>query len=154
MANTYSQVNLHVVFAIKNRNSAIPAIYLPRVHAYIGGILKQHGHFPYAIGGTENHVHIMLAYNLNQPIPDMVRDVKSSSSKYINEQHLISYRFEWQAGYGCFSYSQSQIDKVCNYIRHQFEHHKSVSLEDEIRSMLEKFRIEYDPRYVLREPEA
>lgn len=84
MANTFSQVYLHIVFAVKNSNSRIPAIYLPRLHAYIGGVLRQHGHLPCAIGGIDSHVHMLVGYNINQSIPDMVRDVKSSSSRFIS----------------------------------------------------------------------
>jgi len=153
MANTYSQVILHLVFAVKNSNSLIPAIFLPRIHAYMGGILKQHGHFPYAVGGIDSHVHILVGYNISQSIPDMVRDLKSAASRYINDAHIIPYRFEWQGGYGCFSYSRSQIDAVCNYIRHQHEHHKAVTLEEEMHEILTKFGIDFDDRYIIRDPE-
>ena len=152
MANTYSQVYLHIIFAVKNRNSLVPAIYLPRLHAYIGRVLRSHGHFPYAIGGIDSHVHMLVGYNINQSVPDMVRDVKSLSSRFISESHFIPFRFEWQTGYGCFSYSRSQVDAVCRYIANQNEHHKSVSLEDEIWQMLDKFDIEYDEKYILRDP--
>ena len=153
MANTFSQVYLHIVFAVKNTNSLIPGIYLPRVHAYIGGVLKQHGHFPYAIGGIDSHVHILLGYNINQAVPDMVRDLKPAVSRYINDSHLIPYHFEWQSGYGCFSHSLSQVDAVCQYIRNQHQHHKQVTLEQEMSRILDTLGLEYDPRYLLRDPE-
>lgn len=124
MANTYTQVYLHIIFAVKNRASLLPATSLTRIHSYIGGILKQHGHIPLAIGGIDNHIHIMVAYNIRQPIPDMIRDIKSASSRFINESRIIPFHFEWQSGYGCFSYSRSQINSVCEYIKHQHEHHR------------------------------
>lgn len=152
MANTYSKVILHIVFAVKNSNSYIPAFYLKRLHAYMGGILKHKGHYPYEIGGTNSHVHILMDYNINQPIPDAVRDIKSATSKHINESHIIPFRFEWQKGYGCFSYSPSQIDAVRGYIKHQYEHHKNISLEQEIKHILDKFGVPYDEKYILKEP--
>ena len=152
MANTYSQIILHVIFAVKSRNALLPTCELPRIHAYIAGTLKKLGHFPYAVGGIENHVHILLGFNITHTIPDMVRDVKSMVSRFINDNHMILYRFEWQAGYGCFSYSKSQVETVCHYISRQHEHHKSVSFEDEMRLFLDKFDIEYDERYMLTEP--
>ncbi len=153
MANTFSQVYLHIVFAVKNSNSRIPATYLPRVHAYIGGVLRQHGHIPYSVGGIDNHVHILVGYNINQPVPDMVRDVKSSTSRFISESHIIPFKFEWQTGYGCFSYSPSHVENVKRYIENQHQHHKSVSLEDEIRNILERYGVEYDERYLIRDCE-
>ena len=153
MANTYTQIYLHIIFAVKNRMSLLPAIHLPRIHAYIGGILKQHGHIPIAVGGINNHVHILIAYDLRQSVSDMVRDVKSSTSKFINESHLIPFHFEWQNGYGCFSYSHSQIDTVSNYINRQAEHHKSISFNTEIKNIMDRLGIQYDPQYIMRQPE-
>ncbi|MEZ3562887.1 MAG: IS200/IS605 family transposase [Duncaniella sp.] len=152
MANTYTQVYLHIIFAVKNRASLLPATSLTRVHSYIGGVLKQHGHIPLAIGGIDNHIHIMVAYNIRQSISDMIRDIKSSSSRFINESRIIPFHFEWQSGYGCFSYSHSQINSVCEYINHQHEHHKSISLETEVRTILDRLGMTYDERYVIREP--
>ncbi|MDE6263147.1 MAG: transposase [Muribaculaceae bacterium] len=153
MANTYTKIYLHVVFAVKNREALIPAIYLPELHAYIGGIIKKMGHTPMCIGGTENHIHCLIQYNLNQSIPDMVRDLKCSSSAHINRQNIIPFRFEWQRGYACFSISHSHIDSVTDYIRHQFEHHNNVTLEDEIIKIMKKYDIDYDPQYIIRAPD-
>ncbi len=152
MANTYSQVFLHIIFAVKNRDAIIPPTELARVHTYIIGTLRQQGHMPYAAGGTGDHVHLLIGYNITQPIPDMVRDIKSSTSRFINQNRLTPGRFEWQAGYGCFSHSKSQTDSVCRYIRNQNMHHKSISLEDEIKHILDRFGVEYDQRYIIRDP--
>lgn len=152
MANTYSQVILHIVFAVKNSNSLMPAIYQPRIHAYIGGVLREKGHYPYCVGGIDNHVHALIGYNINQPIPDMVRDIKSSCTRFINESHFIPFKFEWQAGYGCFSNSYSQIENVCRYIQNQTEHHKHTSLENEMRHILDQLNIDYDCRYIIKDP--
>ncbi|MCM1484179.1 MAG: transposase [Muribaculaceae bacterium] len=153
MANTYTQIYLHIIFAVKNRNSLLPPVYIPKVHAYIGGVLRNLGHYPCSVGGIDSHVHMLVGYNVNQSIPDMVRDVKSSASRYINDSHFIPYRFEWQAGYGCFSHARSQVDVVCKYIRNQYQHHKNITLTDEIRSIFEKCGMRYDERYIISEPE-
>lgn len=109
MANTYTQIFLHIVFAVKNRNSLIPAIYLPRVHSYISGTLRQMGHHVHRVGGIDSHVHILIGYNIVQPIPELMRQLKANSSRFINDSHIIPYKFSWQPGYGCFSHSRSQI---------------------------------------------
>lgn len=150
MANTYSKVYLHIIFAVKNHESLLPAIYLPRIHAYMGGIISKFGHYPCAIGGIDNHVHLMIGYNINQAVPDLVRNLKSSTSRFINDNHFTPFRFEWQTGYGCFSYSHTHVEAVCKYIRNQNEHHKSISLEEEIKNILNRLDVEYDDRYIIR----
>lgn len=153
MANTYTNVNLHIIFAVKNTNSLLPAIYLPRLYAYMAGILTRQGHYVHAIGGIDSHVHILIGYSVCQPIPDMMRDLKAATSRFINESRIIPYRFEWQKGYGCFSYSRSQIGQVAEYIRHQHEHHKNITLEQEMTRILDRAAVEYDCRYILRDPQ-
>ncbi len=98
-------------------------------------------------------MHILLGYNPVQPLPDLVRDIKSMSSRFINESHLSPFRFEWQKGYACFSYSHTHIPQVSEYIANQNEHHKGLSLRDEIIHILNKYGIEYDDRYLLANPE-
>ena len=151
MANTYSKIYLHLIFATKNRDNAIPPTWEKRLHTYISGIISNNDHMPIEIGGTSSHIHILIGYNINQLIPDLMRDIKSSSSRYANENRMIKCRFAWQSGYACFSYSHSQIDAVSNYIRNQHQHHNHQTLEEEVRIMLERFEIEYDPKYIIRE---
>ena len=152
MGNTYRKIYLHVVFAVKSRTDAIPPVHEEEVHRYIGGIINGNGHQVIKIGGTSNHIHILFNYrNLNQTIPDLIREVKSSSSKLINDRRMIKCRFSWQRGYACMSYSQSHIEPLKKYISTQHEHHHNMSLEDEVRRMLEAYEIEYDDRYIIRE---
>ncbi len=153
MANTYTQIYLHVVFAVNHRNALLPAVIHPKVHAYMSGILKGLGHVPIAIGGTEDHVHCLFGYNINKTIPETVRDLKSASTNYINASHFIPFKFEWQRGYACFSYSRSQIDAVAQYINHQYEHHKNTTFDDEIKRFLELFEIDYEMRYIPHSPQ-
>ena len=98
MSNTYTKIYLHIVFAVKDREALLPPLTQDRVHSYMATVLRDKGHFPVAIGGTENHVHILIDYNLSQPIPDMVRELKTSVTKFINSNHLIPFQFAWQRG--------------------------------------------------------
>lgn len=150
MANTYSQIYLHFIFGVKDGFSCLPVEHLPRIHAYISSIARQLGHYPYAVGGIGNHVHLLVGYNINQAVPDFMRELKSSVSKFINENRFIPCRFEWQRGYGCFSYAQSQIDTVCRYIANQAEHHKRMTLGEEMKQFLDRYNVSYDERYILR----
>lgn len=153
MANSYTKIYIHVVFAVKHRNALISPLYQSKIHAYIGGIIRKLGHLPMCIGGTDNHIHCLIQYNPVQAIPDMIRDIKSSSSAHINNEKICPFRFEWQRGYSCFSISHSHVDSVINYIRNQHEHHKNISLDDEIKKIMDKYRIDYDCKYILKEPE-
>lgn len=152
MANTYTQIYLHVVFAVNRRDALMPAIIQPKIHSYIAGVLKGLGHVPIAIGGTDDHIHCLFGYNINKTIPETVRDMKSASTLYINASRFIPFKFEWQKGYACFSYSQSQIESVTQYILHQYEHHKHTTFDEEIKRILERFEIEHDLRYIPHSP--
>ena len=153
MANTYHKIYLHIVFAVKARANLLPVLYLNDIHAYMGGVLRRMGHIPLCIGGTEDHVHILISYNMNQLIPDLVREVKTSTSRFIAAQRFVRCKFEWQAGYACLSCSQSHVEAVEKYISNQFEHHRHTSLDDEIVRIMDKYDIPYDLRYILKTPE-
>ena len=148
MANTFSKINIHLVFAVKNRESLLPHEYLPRIHAYIAQTLRNLGHFPIIVGGIEDHVHILFSYNINQTIPEMVRTVKTAVTNFINTHRMLNYRFSWQRGYACFSYSQSQLPAVINYIKNQEAHHNRHGFNDECRRLLDIFDVKYDPKYL------
>lgn len=149
MANTYSSIYVHVVFAVKNRESMLLATFRERVYQYISKMLRAGGHLPVAIGGTENHIHILIRYNVSQPLPDLLRDIKAGSSRFINDNRFINFRFEWQRGYGAFSHSRKEVDAVAGYIRHQPEHYNSLTYAQEMIKLLDRYDIEYDERYVL-----
>lgn len=153
MANTYTKILLHVVFAVKHRDASISPLWATELYSYFAAALRNHGSYALEIGGIENHVHIFFDYNPKVPLPDMIRDMKSFSSKFINEHHILPCRFEWQRGYACFSYSASQIDAVKRYIQNQYEHHRGCSLADEVKNMLSKFGIDYDERYIFADAE-
>lgn len=153
MANTYTKIYLQFVFAVQNRASLINPIWKDELYKYITGIVKNNGHQLIAINGMPNHIHILIGYSPHQLISDLLKDIKGSSSKWINLQNYVRGKFRWQAGYGAFSYSVSQIDSVVNYILKQEEHHKKRSFRDEYLELLEKFDIEFDAKYTLKDIE-
>lgn len=151
MANTYSKIYIHVVFAVKERYSCIPPIYQSELFSYISGIINGLGHYSLAVGGTDNHVHILMSYKPDMKLSDTMREIKANSSKFINQKHWLKCRFEWQRGYAAFSYSHSQIDAVIKYIMKQPIHHHNMTLEDEIKQFMSLYEIEYDERYRIQD---
>lgn len=149
MANTFSDIYLHIVFSVKDRANVIPLEALPVVHAVMGKYLRQQNHIPIAIGGTFNHVHILIRYCITQPIPDMVRELKKLTTKFIMLNRITGCRFAWQRGYGCFSYSSSQIGDVAQYIRNQLSHHANQSLQNEYENILRNRGIQFEAKYLL-----
>lgn len=153
MANTYSQIHLQFVFAPKFRASLIQPSWENDLFKYITGIVQNNKHKMLCINGMPDHLHLLIGFHTTQSIADLMQDVKASSSKWINDNKLTKSRFEWQAGYGVFSYSKSQIPDVINYIENQKEHHKKKTFLDEYKLFLEKFEINYQEQYIFKEPE-
>jgi REP element-mobilizing transposase RayT len=153
MANTYSQIYLQLVFAVQDRISLIQPDWKDDLYKYITGIVQNHQHKLIAINGVPNHIHIFIGYGTHQLIPELLQDVKSSSSKWINEKHLVRGKFVWQEGYGAFSYSHSQIDRVVKYINNQEQHHKIQTFHDEYIQFLKKFNVLFEEKYSLHEIE-
>jgi REP element-mobilizing transposase RayT len=148
MANTYSQVNIHCVFAVKGRENLITKSFKDDLHRYMSGILKNDGSFPLAVNGWLDHVHVFFELPMTMSISDQMRMLKATSSKWINDNKLVKGKFSWQEGYGAFSYAKSQRDVVINYIKIQEEHHQKQSFKQEYLELLEKFEIPYDERYI------
>ena len=149
MANTYTQIYLHIVFSVKSRLRLIPRDFQSDMHAYIWKTLEGLGHTPIAVGGIDDHVHILLGYNIKMTIPDTVQRVKSHSSKVFSDNHPGGMPFRWQTGYGCFSVSPSHRDVVAHYINNQREHHQSgISFREEIEKIFGKYQITYDEKYL------
>jgi REP element-mobilizing transposase RayT len=119
------------------------------LYKYITGIVQNNKHKLIAINGTANHIHVFVGYKPHQLIPDLLQDIKGDSSKWINDKRLVYGKFQWQQGYGVFSYSHSHIDRVVKYIMNQEEHHKRKSFREEYLELLEKFAIPYDEKYIL-----
>jgi len=148
MANTYTQIHIQVVFAVKNRKSMISDSWKDRLLKYITAIIQNKGHKVLQINGVYDHVHILFGMRPNQALSDLVKHVKQDSSRWINQSQLTRYRFSWQAGYGAFSYSRDQISTVCEYIKNQEAKHKKETFSDEYVSLLKTHGIEYDSRYL------
>jgi putative transposase len=151
MANTYSQIYLQIVFAVQNRASLIASTWEGELYKYICGIVEKNQHKMLAINGTANHLHIFIGYNPAQSLPDLLKDVKRSSSLWINSKKYAGGKFNWQVGYGAFSYSRSHIDKVVKYIANQKVHHNTIAFKDEYVRFLESFNIAYDVKYILED---
>jgi REP element-mobilizing transposase RayT len=148
MANTYSRIYLHLVFSPMGRQNIIPVKHKEELQKYTTGIIQNRKHKLLAINFMPDHVHIFIGYHPSQPLSDLLRDIKADTSKFINERRWMPGRFQWQEGYGAFSYGQSQIDNVIQYINTQEEHHRKSTFRDEYIEFLEKFEIEYDARYL------
>lgn len=151
MANTYSQVYIHIVFAVKGRQNLISTNWKDEVYKYITGIISSKDQKLIAINGMPDHVHILIGLKPDKSISDLVRDIKSNSSKFINDKKWINGKFEWQTGFGAFSYSHSQLTNVINYIRNQEEHHKTKTFKEEYVEFLKLFNVDFKNEYLFEE---
>ena len=150
MANTYTQIYIHYVFAVQNRLSLIQPKWKNDLYKYITGIVEQQGHKLLQIGGMSDHVHVLVSMNPKQSPSDLMFHVKRSTSLWINENRFVIGKFSWQEGFGAFSYGKSQIPNVVNYIENQEIHHKKRNFMEEYLELLKLFEIEYDERYVFK----
>lgn len=149
MANTYTQIYLHIVFAVQNRISIIHPKWKDELYKYITGIVRNNDHKLIAINGMPNHLHLAVGYKPHQLISDLLQDIKGNSSKWINEKKFISGHFNWQSGYGAFSFSHSHIDAVVKYINNQEKHHKRNTFREEYIDILKKYDVPYNEKYSL-----
>lgn len=148
MANTYTQLLIQFVFAVRGHQNLIEEKNRERIEKYICGIISNKQSKPLAIYCNPDHCHILVGLNPLYSISDLVREVKSSSSKWINENRMIKGKFSWQEGYGAFSYARSQLDPVVQYIKNQPIHHRKESFKEEYTNFLKKFDVEYDETYL------
>ncbi len=150
MANTYSQIHIHAVFAVQNRECIIKNHWKDELYKYITGIIRNQGHKLLVINGMPDHIHLLFGMRPTQSLSDLLQDIKGNSSKWINDKKFVRGRFFWQEGYGAFSYSKSQLTQVIQYIECQEEHHKKKTFLDEYKEFLDAFEVEYDERYVFK----
>ena len=148
MANTYIQIYLHIVFAVQGRVNLLPPQHADELYKYMTGIVTNKGQKLLAVGGMPDHIHLLTGVNRAMNFADLVRDIKANSSRFINEKSWMRQRFEWQQGYGIFSYSHSQLDKVIPYILNQAQHHAKRNFQEEYLILLREFAIEYDAKYL------
>ena len=152
MANTYTQLYIQCVFAVKFREAMLHPEWDHELRLYITTVLQNNGHKMLAINNMEDHMHFFVGLNPKHSISDMMKSAKADSSRWINQRGFLRRKFNWQDGFGAFSYSRSHIDNVVKYIINQQEHHKKISFLDEYRMMLKKFNIDFDERYIFKEP--
>ena len=148
MANTYTQIYIQIVFAVRGRPNLIPKTHKEELHKYISGIIRNKKQKLIAINSMPNHVHIFVGMKPSIALSDLVRDIKNNSSAFINGKKWVRGKFNWQEGFGAFSYGHSQIDRVVKYIQNQEKHHAKKTFKEEYLEMLKKFHVEYDPKYL------
>ena len=151
MANTYTQIHLQIVFAVKYRDCVIHYSWKNELYKYITGIVKTNNHKMISINGMPDHIHILIGMRPVQSVSQLLQDIKGSSSKWVNDKNFLKRKFEWQEGYGAFSYTKAELKNVINYIENQEEHHKKKNFRDEYIDLLEKFNVEYDEKYIFQE---
>lgn len=148
MPGTFSQVYIQVVFAVKNRDNAIHPSWEEELYKYISGIIKNKGQKMLAINGMPDHVHILIGMKPSCCLADLVREIKKSSNDFIREKSFTKFRFQWQEGYGAFSYSHSSLHQVINYINNQKEHHRKKTFKEEYYGLLREFEVEFKEEYL------
>lgn len=150
MANTYTQIHIQAVFAVQNRESLIKKSFKEELFKYLTSIIQNHEHKVLQINAMPDHIHILFGMRPTQSISDLMQQLKQDSSKWINSKRFINGKFAWQAGYGAFSYSKSQVPRVIKYIRNQEEHHKALTFQEEYLALLETHQVDFDERYIFR----
>jgi putative transposase len=148
MASTLTNLVYHIVFSTKGRVPMITSEIRNELHRYMGGIIKGEGGILLKIGGTADHVHLVVKLSPVHALSDIMRRLKSNSSKWVNEQQRLTGKFGWQGGYGAFTVSESQIAAVIRYVDDQENHHRKMSFKDELIRILKRHHVDYDERYL------
>jgi len=148
MANTYTQIYIQLVFAVEGRRSLIPKEHKVEIYKEMTTVLQNKKQKVMAINGMPDHVHLLIGQSPDIALSDLVKDVKIASSRLINDKRWVRGHFNWQLGFGAFSYSRSQVSRVAKYIEDQERHHAKRSFGDEYLTLLKNFDVEYDPTYV------
>ncbi|MDO9185107.1 MAG: IS200/IS605 family transposase [Bacteroidota bacterium] len=148
MPGTFSQIYIHVVFAVKGRDSLIHKSWEEELYKYITGIVRNKEQKMLAINGMPDHLHFFIGMKPSCCLSDLVREIKKSSNDFIKEKKFSKFKFQWQEGYGAFSYSHSNMDNVIKYIVNQKEHHRNASFKVEYMEFLKKFEIEFKEEYL------
>jgi REP element-mobilizing transposase RayT len=151
MANTYHQIYLQTIFAVKYRRAMIDKTWKEKLFGVIGNLISEHNCKTIIVNGVEDHVHCLIGLKPVVSVSELMKAVKAKSSKYVNDHSLAESHFEWQDGYGVFSYNQSSLNAVYKYIQHQEEHHKKQTFKNEYIDFLNKFKIDYDERYIFED---
>ncbi len=148
MPNTYSQIYLQFVFAVKQRQSLIPKEHKEELHKYITGIVQNRKAKMIAVHCMPDHAHLFVGFKPVLSISDFVKEVKVASNEFINDKRWMKHHFNWQEGYGVFSYGHSQIDAVAKYVMNQEQHHQKKTFRQEYLAFLDKFQIPFEEQYL------
>ena len=148
MSRTFSQIYIHVVFAVKGRQNLIGKSWKDELNRYISGIITSKKQKTIIVNGMPDHIHAFIGLKPSMAISDLVRDIKNNSSNFINKNRFVMGKFKWQEGYGSFSYSHSQIEQVYNYFLNQEQHHHKKTFKEEYIDFLNKFQVEFDEKYL------
>lgn len=151
MGNTYTQIHIQTVFAVKYREALILPEWRERLYQYTASIINDQGHKTLAIGGVENHIHLFFGFRPTQSLSSLMLRVKRETSEWINKEIYPDHRFQWQNGYGAFSYSKSHVHNVIRYILNQETHHAKRSFREEYLDILRKNEVKFDERYIFED---
>ena len=148
MSHTYTQLYTHIVFSTKNRFPFIDKELRTRIFPYMGGIIRELDGKPILVNGVADHIHILAALPARMAVSDVLRTIKTNSSKWVHEQFPVRSKFAWQTGYGAFSVSCRDVESVRDYIANQEEHHRHVTFQEEVLQFLKEYEVKYDERYL------
>jgi REP element-mobilizing transposase RayT len=148
MPQSLAKIYVHLVFSTKHRERVLPDEVRADLHAYLGGILKGLGCVPIEINSEPDHIHTLFVLSRTETLSNIVGQMKKSSNDWLRAKGPKFAQFFWQAGYGAFSLSQSAVEDVRRYIRNQHQHHQRTSFQDEFRTFLRRYEVEFDERYV------
>ena len=151
MPNTYTQIHIQFVFAVKFRRAQLLSSFRQELFKYITSIIQKHDHKLLAINAEPDHIHIFIGMRPTQSISDLMKEVKASSSHWINERNFLPVRFEWQGGYGAFSYRKRDVKSVIDYIHKQEMHHLKTTFIEEYIEFLKEFEIDYEAQFIFKE---
>ena len=151
MANTYTQLYFHIVFAVKGRSNYISEQWKDELYKYISGIIANKDQKLMIVNGVPNHIHLLIGTKPNCNLSDLIRDIKANSSKWINEKKFTNFHFEWQTGFGAFTVSQSVVPNVIEYIKNQEEHHRKKTFKEEYVEFLKAYQIDFKDEYLFDE---
>jgi len=149
-SGTYTQIYIHFIFAVKFRESVIYPKIQDQLFRFMSGSITSMGHKALAVNGMPDHIHVLVGLNPVMAISELAKELKRSSSNFINQNNWMPGKFQWQTGYGGFSYSRSQIDSVIKYIKNQKLHHKRKTFREEYQEILQKFNIDYNPDFIFQ----
>lgn len=151
MANTYTKLYFHIVFAVKHRSNLIAIKWKDELYKYISGIISNKNQKLIIINGMPDHIHLLIGMKPDNNLSDLIRNVKANSSRFINEKRWVMGKFEWQTGFGAFTVGYSQLDTVVNYIHTQELHHQKKSFREEYLEFLQQSEIDYQTEYIFDE---